>query len=82
MFSAGPEREGVPGVLCPPSVDGEGRGDPPRGVMGVLGAGLVSRMRGEGLAMVLPLLCSAKVFSLKLVPEQKRSRNNLRARAS
>lgn len=49
----GPERDGV--VAGEPGVakgDGDGRGEPPRGVLGVLGDGLVSRMRGDGLAIL------------------------------
>lgn len=50
VFSEGPpDREGVEGDPAPE--DGDSKGEPPRGVTGVLGDGLVSLIRGEGRAM-------------------------------
>lgn len=48
----GPERDGVAGEPGVAKGNGDGRGEPPRGVLGVLGDGLVSRIRGDGFAML------------------------------
>jgi hypothetical protein len=45
----GPERDGVEGDEA--EGEPEGKGEPPRGVIGVLGAGLVSLIRGDGRDM-------------------------------
>ena len=47
MFSPpGPDRDGVEGEEA--EGEPEGKGEPPRGVIGVLGSGLVSLIRGDG----------------------------------